>query len=85
MSTKLHTTALQSTPTCILALGSHTALAIELNTAMACNPMARWDYLFETGECWTDLPTPGSPVDALTALASPLSDASVIAGLRAGR
>ena len=70
------------TPTCILALGSHTELATALNAAMACDPMARWDYLFTYGTSWEPLPTPGTPVEPLTALSLPASDASAIRGLR---
>ena len=54
------------TPTAVLALGSHTQLAIELNAAMAADVIARLDYLFEYGTSWQPLPTPGYSTPELT-------------------
>lgn len=47
------------TPTCILAQGSHSALAELLNAEMAANWGARHLYLVTYGVAWSPLPTPG--------------------------
>lgn len=47
------------TPTIVLAQGSHTALAVELNVAMALNPAAQAAYLAIYGEAWEPLPLNG--------------------------
>lgn len=60
-------TALTSrTPTCILAEGSHTSLAVELNAAMEANWGARHLYLCTYGVAWSPLPTPGIDAPVMT-------------------
>lgn len=45
--------------TMLIAQGSHTELAVELNAAMAANWGARHLYLATWGVRWEPLPTPG--------------------------
>lgn len=56
--------------TMLLAIGSHTQLAVELNDAMAADAAAQARYLATYGEPWAPLPTPCSPVHTTTSLAA---------------
>lgn len=53
------------TPTCVLALGSFTALALALNLAMECDPAAQERYAATYGEPWSPLPMPGADDELL--------------------
>lgn len=59
MPTTLHTDAFTVTPTCILADSAHTALAEELNAAMAADEIAQLAYFQVWGVEWVPLPLNG--------------------------
>lgn len=76
--------------TMLLAAGSHTQLAVELNATMAANWGLRHAYLVTWGVAWSPLPTPGAEqpdltLSPVTVIAPPISNASVIAALKAVR
>lgn len=52
--------------TMLLASGSHTHLAVEINAAMAANWGLRHAYLVQWGVRWEPLPTPGAEQPELT-------------------
>lgn len=75
------------TPTHILALGSSTALALELNAAME-SATAQADYLAMWGYAWVALPTfvsadvASRPARPLHVTRATVSDVGAMAGFR---